>query len=81
MIKRLRFMVASLCMGFFLAGWGIPAWSGECQVAPEKSGESRATVSEGDTAPDFTLPLTNHTTFHLYDYTGGIIFINIWADT
>ena len=37
-------------------------------------------VNVGDTAPDFTIPVINSPgTFHLYDYRGYIVLINLWA--
>lgn len=37
-------------------------------------------TAEKATANDFTVPLTENGTFHLYDHWGEVIVINLWQN-
>lgn len=43
--------------------------------------ETRGSVSTGETSPDFSIPMTDGSTFTLYDHGGAIILINQWSNT
>lgn len=45
------------------------------------SNKSRNWVNVGDQAPDFTVSLSDHSSFTLYDHLGAVILINLFSPT
>ncbi|MBQ6440463.1 MAG: redoxin family protein [Mogibacterium sp.] len=80
--KRIAWGVAIAVLAFALLWYNVLDKSGEAEAAAGSAGAAETetdSYAAGGELADFTIECTDGQVFHLGDYRGDVVFINLWA--